>query len=94
MKIYDYEAEELQEQIDLLKILMIAPLAISFIFSIIIYLIKFIQNMFTLKEKFILAIITIFFVGMTFLTHYYLESMERDSRSKFFENSVKQELEF
>jgi hypothetical protein len=42
MKIYDYEAEELQEQIDFLKILMIAPLAITFIFSIIIYLIKFI----------------------------------------------------
>jgi hypothetical protein len=42
MKIYDYEAEELQEQIDLLKILMIAPLAITFILSIIIYLIKFI----------------------------------------------------
>ena len=42
MKLYDYKAEELQKQIDLLKILMIAPLAISFIFSIIIYLIKFI----------------------------------------------------
>jgi len=42
MKLYDYKAEELQEQIDFLKILMIAPLAISFIFSLIIYLIKFI----------------------------------------------------
>jgi hypothetical protein len=42
MKIFDYDAEELQKQIDLLKILMIAPLAITFIFSIIIYLIKFI----------------------------------------------------
>jgi hypothetical protein len=41
MKLYDYKAEELQKQIDLLKILMIAPLAISFIFSLIIYLIKF-----------------------------------------------------
>jgi hypothetical protein len=49
--------------------------------------------MFTLKEKFILAIITIFFVGMTFLTHYYLDSMEKHSRSKFFENSAKQELD-
>jgi len=41
MKLYDYKAEELQQQIDFLKILMIAPLAITFIFSIIIYLIKF-----------------------------------------------------
>jgi hypothetical protein len=41
MKPYKSEAEELQEQIDFLKILMIAPLAISFIFSIIIYFIKF-----------------------------------------------------
>jgi len=49
--------------------------------------------MFTLKEKFILAIITIFFVGITFLTHYYLETKEKHSRSKFFENSAKQELD-
>jgi len=42
MKIFDYEAEEVQDQIYFLKILMIAPLAITFIFSIIIYLIKFI----------------------------------------------------
>ena len=41
MKIYDYKAEDLQKQIDFLKILMIAPLAITFILSIIIYFIKF-----------------------------------------------------
>jgi hypothetical protein len=42
MKLYDFEAKEIQQKVELLKILMIAPLAITFIFSIIIYLIKFI----------------------------------------------------
>jgi len=49
--------------------------------------------MFTLKEKFVLAIMTISFVAITFLTYYYLESMQKHSRSKFFENSAKQELD-
>ena len=49
--------------------------------------------MFTLKEKIILAIVTIFFAAITFLTHYYLESLDQDSHSKSLESSVKEELE-
>lgn len=49
--------------------------------------------MFTLKEKIFLIITTIFFVAITFLTHYYLESLDQDSRAKSFENSVKEELD-
>lgn len=41
MKLYDFEAQEIQQEVDLLKILMILPLAVSLIFSIILYLIKF-----------------------------------------------------
>jgi len=49
--------------------------------------------MFTLIDKIFLAIITIFFVIVTCLTHYYIKSFNEDSRSKSFENSVKQKLD-
>ena len=38
--------------------------------------------MFTLKDKIFLAIAIIFFVAITYLTHYYLESFDQDSHSK------------
>jgi hypothetical protein len=49
--------------------------------------------MFTLKEKIFLAIATIFFVGLTYFAHCYLESFDNDLPSKPLENSVKQELD-
>jgi hypothetical protein len=49
--------------------------------------------MFTLKEKIFLAITTIFFVAITYLTHYYLESFNEDLRAKSFKNLAKEELD-
>lgn len=49
--------------------------------------------MFTLKEKIFLAITTIFFVAITYLTHYYLKSLDEDSRAKSFKNLAKEELD-
>jgi len=41
MKPYKSEAQELQERLDLVKKIIILPLAISLIFSLTLYLIKF-----------------------------------------------------
>jgi len=62
MKLYDYKAEELQKQIYFLKILMIAPLAITFIFSIIIYLIKFIWHVYFQRKNFTNYLNNIFYI--------------------------------
>jgi hypothetical protein len=42
MKDYKSEADELQDEINFLKKVIIFPLALSFVFSLAIYLIKFI----------------------------------------------------